>query len=103
MELPTHKAAENVRRLVGVKNVLNTIEVKPSTTISPEHVSNKILSAFQRHATLDARNLRVEVQGSKVFLRGFVSSWAEMEEARDAAWSVPGVTEVDSTQLYVKT
>jgi osmotically-inducible protein OsmY len=37
-----------------------------------------------------------EVQGSKVILHGTVRSYAENREAADAAWSAPGVSEVDN-------
>jgi osmotically-inducible protein OsmY len=96
------KAYQNVRYLFGVKNVINLIALKPVTPINPQQVSSRILSEFQRSATLDARNIRVESQGSKIILKGNVRSWAEYEEARHAAWSVPGVTEVDSAQLHIK-
>ena len=75
--------------------------IKPPTTIKPEQVSNKILLEFQRSAALDARSIRVTTQGSKVILKGTVKSWAEFEEARHAAWSVLGVTEVDSGELNI--
>ncbi len=96
------RAYQNVKYLFGVKNVINTIFLKPPTTIKPEQVSKKILSEFQRSATLDARNIQINTQGSKVILKGTVKSWAEFEEARHAAWSVPGVTEVDSGELNIK-
>ncbi len=97
-----NKAYQNVRYLFGVKNVVNNITLKTPATIKPEQISNKILSGFQRNATIDARNIRVEIQDSKVILRGSVRSWAEFEAACHAAWSVPSVTKVDSSQLYVK-
>jgi VCBS repeat-containing protein len=96
------KAYQNVRYLFGVKNALNMITVKPQAPIKSNEVASKILAEFQRSATLDARNIRTETQGSKVILKGGVRSWAEYEEARHAAWSVPGVTEVDSSQLHIK-
>jgi osmotically-inducible protein OsmY len=38
----------------------------------------------------------VEAQGTKVILRGRVRSWAEYEDAEWAAWSAPGVVNVDN-------
>ena len=49
-----------------------------------------------RNAETDARHITVEVQGSKVILRGTVRAYAEKKAAEDAAWSAPGVTEVDN-------
>jgi len=97
------RAYQNIKYLYGVKNVINTIFLKSPVSIKPEQVSKRILSEFQRSATMDARNIRVDTQGNKVTLKGAVRSWAEYEEARHAAWSVPGVTELDSSQLYIKT
>jgi osmotically-inducible protein OsmY len=38
----------------------------------------------------------VEVEGTKVVLKGTVRSFAESEEAERAAWSAPGITSVDN-------
>jgi osmotically-inducible protein OsmY len=83
-----------VRRLQGVKGVTNLITVKPKA--SPEELKKRIESALVRSAALDARNITVEVDGSKVILKGTVRSWAEREEAARQAWAAPGVTEVDN-------
>jgi osmotically-inducible protein OsmY len=41
------------------------------------------------------------VIGSKVILRGFVRSYAEKEDAANAAWSAPGITDVEN-KLVIK-
>jgi osmotically-inducible protein OsmY len=83
-----------VRRLAGVKGVTNLITVKPRVT--PTDLKNKIEQALVRSAELDARRITVDVDGSKVILRGTVRSWAEREEAERQAWLAPGVTAVDN-------
>ena len=58
--------------------------------------AKKITKAFERLADLDAKNIKVEVDGHKVKLKGKVHSYAEKDEARKTAFYAPGVYEVEN-------
>jgi osmotically-inducible protein OsmY len=86
-----------IRRLSGVKGVSNLLTVK--ARLAPAELKKKIEDALVRTAQTDAKQITVEVDGSKVILRGTVRSWAEKEEAARQAWAAPGVTSVDNQIL----
>lgn len=88
-------AEDDVYGLTGVKGVSNEIVVKPAA--QPADIKAKIDAALKRSANLDAQNIYVQAKGGKVMLTGRVSSWAERDEAEDAAWAAPGVTEVQNS------
>lgn len=83
-----------VRNLIGIRGMTSLITVK--SRVKPGDVKNKIEAAFKRNAELDARRVGVESTNGKVILRGNVHSWSERDEAEQAAWAAPGVSEVDN-------
>jgi osmotically-inducible protein OsmY len=79
--------------IVGTLDVFNEIELKHPTP-STGDVRHSIKKAFKRNAALDAEDLSVSSDNGTVTINGTVRSWAEHDEALDAAWAAPGVTSV---------
>lgn len=87
-------AERAVRSIAGVKGVSNTISVQPR--VNPGDVKKKIEDALVRSAQVDAQRVQVEVDGSKITLKGTVRAWAERQEAERSAWAAPGVSSVNN-------
>ena len=78
----------------GVLGIDNTITLTSKS--DGRDLTNEIGSAFRRSARLDADQLSVDTTSyGTLILAGTVHSWAEHDEAVAAAWSAPGVIEVD--------
>jgi osmotically-inducible protein OsmY len=95
------RAAEKVvRGLTGVRGLTNKVTIK-ARVAQPTEIKNRIEQALKRAAEREAEHLTIEVRGSRVLLSGKVRSFAELRNVRGAAWSAPGVTSVDDTELSV--
>lgn len=88
----SQSAEHTVRPLVGVKGVINQIELKPNANAAV--LKSEIAAAFERHARRDAKRIQVDVDGSTVTLKGDVDSMAEHDAALGTARATRGVTRV---------
>jgi osmotically-inducible protein OsmY len=87
------RAAESaVRQLLGVVGVSNGITLAARNV--PGDLSTRIGDALQRQALREAKKVEVNVDGSKVTLRGQVHSWQERDAVQGAVWAAPGVRTV---------
>ena len=94
-------AAENaIRGLTGIKGITNRIAIK-AKVVEPSEIKSKIEDALKRAAEREADRIGVEVRGTRVILSGKVRSFAELRDVRGAAFSAPGVTAVEDSNLSV--
>jgi len=87
-------AAEIVRRVKGVRDLRNELQVAPSSTRSDAEISAEVRSALDRYPDLEAQRITVTVQNGVVILSGVVGSYAERANAGAAAWQSTGVADV---------
>jgi osmotically-inducible protein OsmY len=80
----------SVRGIISVVDEVRLVSPGPSA----HDVQHSIKKAMERNSKLDAESVSVESENGTVTLRGTVSSWADHDEAVDAAWAAPGVTRV---------
>ena len=89
--------AGNVRGVVTVGNEVELVPAGPTV----HEVEHEIAKAMKRNAKLDAESVSVESENGTVTLRGTVSSWADHDQAVNAAWAAPGVTRVKDHLLVL--
>ena len=87
-------AADAVKNLFGVSGVTNSIRVVPPKSAASD-VKMMIESALKRTAEVEANAIQVTVADGTVTLEGKVKDWAERMAVERAAWSAPGVYDVE--------
>ncbi len=85
-------------------DVQNELEFQPSTVGQLSHVlpsspgtkavEQEIEKALHRIEQIDAKRIKVTIDGNCVLLRGVVKSWREYEAAAEAAGRIEGVTRI---------
>lgn len=97
-ELPWNFQRQAVERMIrplkGVLGITDNIRLKEQ--IVPASISSKIQEALTRQVVRETKHIDIAVDGSVVFLRGHVHSWAERKAIEGATWSAPGVTRVNN-------
>jgi osmotically-inducible protein OsmY len=94
------RAEGAVRQVRGVLCVRNSIAINPR--VAPAEIKHQIEDALRRNGLIDARKISVDAWGGEVTLRGEVRSWAERDQAQQAAGATPGVSNVRN-QLTIRT
>ncbi|MCX6128284.1 MAG: BON domain-containing protein [Proteobacteria bacterium] len=84
--------------ITGITGVTNHLRLR--SQVQPQDVKQRIEKALIRSAEKDAKKIKVEMHDGEVVLSGSVRSRAALEDAKWAAWAVPGVMNVE-TQLSV--
>lgn len=94
-------AEAEIRDMVGVRDLVNLIEVKP--TIEPRDTTRQIEAAVRRRVRDGAGAVSVIANGRTVTLCGRLPSWRDRHEARLAAWAAPGIRNViDQTAITTR-
>jgi osmotically-inducible protein OsmY len=87
------EAEASILNLHGVREIHDELEVR--NTWLADDVRERIEQAFRRNVQVAADGIRIEVVDGTVTLEGTVDSWMERNTAIDAAWTAPGVQDVD--------
>lgn len=88
------RAANAIRHLTGVLGITNALLIAPQVT--PDDVRRRIKKALEREVDREADQMEIEIDGTTIHLRGIVHSWVERRQVERAAWSAPGIIDVQN-------
>lgn len=93
------EAKDAIKNLEGIVGVTNSITIKSETLDKME--KEVIEHHLQRSWSLNAKDIKVAVNGTNVKLTGSVGSLYQKEEAGRIAWNTPGIWSLENN-LTVK-
>ena len=85
-------AEEDLHKLACIRGIRNEITIRPP--VKAEKVHEKIHELLARIAPTERDTIEVKAENGRVTLSGTVNTWHEKGLIENAAWSVPGVSEV---------
>jgi osmotically-inducible protein OsmY len=86
------EAERAVRRIRGVRDLSNYIEVAPRAV--ERDVRRRIVQALHHNADVDAHHIILTLSGDTATLTGTVGTWLQRESAERAAENAPGIRAV---------
>lgn len=87
-------AERAVANLKGVRWVNNQIEIA-GPRAAPDAIRQAIADALERHAERAANRIEIDVRDGKVTISGTAKSWGERNAIIGAAFTTPGVLNVE--------
>jgi osmotically-inducible protein OsmY len=93
--LEARRAAEkDARNTVGVVLVRNHLQVRPTTDLADEEITQRVRRARRRDPLVNRFDVAVTTFGGEVYLAAAVDSWIERIHAEQVAAGVEGVMDI---------
>lgn len=93
-------AEEAVRNMIGVRDVVNEIKVKPNQwQAQPDELAVNVEAAIRRRFGEDTGCIAIGVDNGVITLSGAVPAFALLDDIERAVRSVPGVTRISNELL----
>lgn len=89
-------AERAIERLIGVKHVVNHIDVEPDQAVDVAVARKAIEQALARHAKREARHIDLQAVAGAVTVTGLVQSWAERDAVIGALRGTRGVRQIEN-------
>lgn len=88
-------ASEDARRVKGVVDVINNLNVSPTATLTDDEILDKVSHSIDRDSRItDPFQIDVTVNQGVVILSGTVPSYGQRRAAEEDAWAAPGMIDV---------
>lgn len=83
-----------ISAILGIKGITNSIKI--TTIARSNEIKNRIEKAIRNSSSNDPKTIQIHVEESLVTMTGYVRTYSDIEKARRAAWSAPGILIVEN-------